>query len=52
MSLRFRAGNKVALLRGTEGHSETILLAEYTKTNLYNTTDEKVHVNLDYISTI
>ena len=53
MSLRFRGGNKVALIRGTEGDSESVLLAEYTKTDLYNAADERVkliayfdHINL------
>ena len=45
MSLRFRAGNKVALLRGSEGHTEAVLLAEYTQTDLYNPADEKVQGN-------
>ena len=49
MSLRFREGNKVALLRGTEGDSEAVLLAEYTIANLYNATEEKVKtMNLVY----
>ena len=42
MSLRFREGNKVALMRGTEGDSESVLLAEYTKTDLYSAADERV----------
>ena len=45
MSLRFREGNKVALMRGTEGDSESVLLAEYTKTDLYNAADERVRVH-------
>ena len=45
MSLRFREGNKVALMRGTEGDSESVLLAEYTKTDLYNPADERVRVH-------
>ena len=29
-------------MRGTEGDSESVLLAEYTKTDLYTAADEKV----------
>ena len=38
-------------MRGTEGDSESVLLAEYTKTDLYNAADErvKVHSHLKFI---
>ena len=43
MSLRFKDNQYVALMRSNEGNSDSVVLAEYSRTDLYKTDETKVY---------